>query len=95
MRAVTDGKGVVDGDGRARAGVSYPSVGAVADCLVGLGRITCHGFALRTVRVSQQRGGNSSGILDLVDLCAVKAHNLLTGEEGNILVKLFLYIIFI
>ena len=27
-------------------------------------------------------------------LCVVKAHNLLAGKEGNILVKLFLIIIF-
>ena len=56
MRAATDGKGVVDGDGRARAGVSYPSVGAVADCLVGLGRITCHGFSVAHCKSKSTEG---------------------------------------
>ena len=37
---------VVDGDGRGGAGVLYPRVVAVADCLTGLGRVTCHGCSV-------------------------------------------------
>ena len=47
--------------------------------------------ALRAGRGRHQRVRNSSGFLGLVALCAVKAHNLLACEEGNILVKLLLY----
>ena len=51
--------------------------------------------ALRTGIGRQKRGGDSSGFLDLVALCAVKDHNLLACEEINILVKLFYIMIFI
>ena len=45
-RVATARNGVVDGDGQVRAGVSYPSVEDVADCLVGLGRVTRHGCSI-------------------------------------------------
>ena len=46
---------------------------------------------LRAVRGRQQRGGYSSGFLELVALCTVKPHNLLAGEEGNTFGKFVLY----
>ena len=41
-RASTACNGVVDGDGWVGSGVSYLRVGAVADCLTGLGWFTRH-----------------------------------------------------
>ena len=45
-RAATACNGVVDGYGRVGAGVSYPRVGDVAECLTGLVRVTCHGCSV-------------------------------------------------
>ena len=46
IRAATAGDGMVYEDGRVRVGVLYLIVGAVADCLVGLGRVTRHGCSV-------------------------------------------------
>ena len=40
--------------------------------------------ALRAGKERQYRGVNSSGLLDLVAVCVLKARNLLAGEEGNL-----------
>ena len=45
-RVATACDGVVDGDGQVGAGVSYLRVGAVADCLTGLGWVASHGCSV-------------------------------------------------
>ena len=62
-REATAGDDVVDGDGQVRVGVLYLSMGDVANCLAGLGRVTRHGCSVTIWKRKTTEGWNYLRIL--------------------------------
>ena len=62
-RAATACEGVVDGHGQFGAGVAYPIVGAVADCLIGLGQVSRHGCSVARCKRKTTEGWKQLRVL--------------------------------